>query len=329
MRNFFLLIFIFDSFYMSSQSIGIGTPTPDPSAILDVVSTNKGVLVPRMDSASIAEIMNPAQGLMVFQSDRNKGFYFRNGTQWSKVGGGGDAWTDFSTYLYTSRNIFLQGKLGIGTSPTALLHLKGLDGTNNRHIRLVSNSNSDYTSIYAGTNFIVENSSNAGDFIFRNGSSGANVLTVDPTGDLAVSGTISANGDISTALGDLEIGGDFTGAIKLEPNLINITVAGPTSVTFTVGNKTYINADCVSGDCQTCLGMSCPLLKLSDGESDGHIIVIRGNSNTNRGLRMESNNESVTNYRLTSYFQLAGNNLITLIWMSDLNEWREVSRAVY
>ncbi len=52
----------------NAQSIGIGTATPNASAQLDVASTTKGLLIPRMTSAQRNNIANPAKGLLVFDS---------------------------------------------------------------------------------------------------------------------------------------------------------------------------------------------------------------------------------------------------------------------
>lgn len=71
---------------LSAQSVGINT-TGDPahsSAILDVTSTDKGVLVPRLDKAQKLGISNPATGLLVFQNGPDSiGFHYYNGTGWT------------------------------------------------------------------------------------------------------------------------------------------------------------------------------------------------------------------------------------------------------
>ena len=54
----------------------------DPSAMLDVKSTDKGILIPRMDSLQRVSIAGPATGLLVYQTDATSGFYFYNGTEW-------------------------------------------------------------------------------------------------------------------------------------------------------------------------------------------------------------------------------------------------------
>jgi len=64
--------------------VGVNTDgsSPDGSAMLDVKSTTKGMLIPRMDSAQRVAIAAPATGLLVYQTDGTDGFYFYNGTAW-------------------------------------------------------------------------------------------------------------------------------------------------------------------------------------------------------------------------------------------------------
>src|SRR5688500_17790376 len=56
------------SMSLLSQGIGIGTTTPDISAALDVTATNKGLLIPRMNTNGILAIPTPARGLLVYDS---------------------------------------------------------------------------------------------------------------------------------------------------------------------------------------------------------------------------------------------------------------------
>lgn len=65
-----------------TQNVGIGTSTPDPSALLHVNSTSKGLLLPRLTNAQMNDIITPARGLMVFNLDEGK-FYYYNGTIWT------------------------------------------------------------------------------------------------------------------------------------------------------------------------------------------------------------------------------------------------------
>ena len=63
-----------------SAQIGVGTVTPNTSAMLDISSTAKGLLIPRMTSAQRAAINLPATGLMVYQIDGSPGIYYNFGT---------------------------------------------------------------------------------------------------------------------------------------------------------------------------------------------------------------------------------------------------------
>lgn len=65
-----------------SGNVGIGTKNPDPSAILDLSSTTKGLLLPRMTQAQRNAIKNPVAGLIVFQTDQGIGTYTYDGTTW-------------------------------------------------------------------------------------------------------------------------------------------------------------------------------------------------------------------------------------------------------
>ena len=60
------------SYCSFSQGVGIGTNTPDQSAALDITSVNKGLLVPRMNTPSVFAILNPAKGLLVYDSLTNQ-----------------------------------------------------------------------------------------------------------------------------------------------------------------------------------------------------------------------------------------------------------------
>nr|MCU0340259.1 hypothetical protein [Spirosomataceae bacterium] len=65
-----------------NDNVGIGTTKPDPSAILDLSSTSKGFLLPRMTQTQREAIQTPATGLMVFQTDQTVGTYVFDGTTW-------------------------------------------------------------------------------------------------------------------------------------------------------------------------------------------------------------------------------------------------------
>lgn len=77
-------------FSVGNSQVGIGTTTPEPSSILDIHSTEKGLLIPRLTIDERDNINNPVDGLMLYQTDNSPGFYFYNGTIWSAISSASD-----------------------------------------------------------------------------------------------------------------------------------------------------------------------------------------------------------------------------------------------
>ena len=72
---------------LSYAQVGINTNTPDASSALEIESTTGGILIPRLTEAQRDAILSPASGLMIYQTDEVSGFYFYNGTGWTKIDG--------------------------------------------------------------------------------------------------------------------------------------------------------------------------------------------------------------------------------------------------
>jgi uncharacterized protein (TIGR02145 family) len=79
------LVFAFSSSIFSQ--VGIGTASPHATAELDVTSTTKGLLPPRMTQAQRGSILNPAAGLIIWCTDCGEMQVF-NGTTWTNMVGG-------------------------------------------------------------------------------------------------------------------------------------------------------------------------------------------------------------------------------------------------
>jgi hypothetical protein len=98
--------------------IGLGTTTPDASAILDVASTTKGFLAPRHTTTTRNAIVTPAKGLTIFNTTTNQ-LEINTGTTtvpvWSAVG---SATTASNGLTATSGNVTLGGTLTAATTVT-------------------------------------------------------------------------------------------------------------------------------------------------------------------------------------------------------------------
>lgn len=67
-----------------AQNIGINLTgvAADPSALLDVDATNKGILIPRLTIAQRNGITTPATGLLIYQTEAPTGFWYYDGVTW-------------------------------------------------------------------------------------------------------------------------------------------------------------------------------------------------------------------------------------------------------
>ena len=94
---FYLLLLVCFSSVVFGQNVGINESgsNPDASAILDVASDNKGVLIPRVGLISVNDPINdPETSLLVFNTSTSgsyptPGFYYFDGTDWIPLAGGG------------------------------------------------------------------------------------------------------------------------------------------------------------------------------------------------------------------------------------------------
>jgi len=126
MKKLTLLTLILLSTLALNAQVAVNTDgtAADNSAMLDVKSNTAGILIPRMTKAQRDAISAPATGLMIYQTDHIKGFYYWTGTQWTGVMTGGyidnltDAQSDTATYLFLGKDAGAAHT--IGTSVTAV-----------------------------------------------------------------------------------------------------------------------------------------------------------------------------------------------------------------
>ncbi len=104
--------------------VGIGTKTPDPSAILEVTAgdatVKKGFLPPRLTNAQRNAISSPPAGLVIYNTNSNR-LQLSNGTNWINVQDG-----SVITAIKTNANNG-RGVVGIGTKTpnrASVLHLQ-------------------------------------------------------------------------------------------------------------------------------------------------------------------------------------------------------------
>ncbi len=200
----FALLFLLCAAHIEAQNVGISEVaiTPDASSILELRSTTRGVLIPRLaltQTTSAAPVTSPATSLLVFNTatvnDVTPGFYYWSGSVWVRILSGtlpasgwqltGNAGTNPSTnflgttdaqdfVIRTNNNERIRvqsaGNVGIGTAaPTAQLHTTGT-------VRLAnypSGANGAIVRTDASGNLSITNfSGNATDVLLGNGTFG-------------------------------------------------------------------------------------------------------------------------------------------------------------
>lgn len=80
----FILLFTTQIFCQGNIGINATGASPDASAMLDVSSSTKGILIPRMSSTQRTSITNPAAGLMVYDTNK-KSFWYYDGSVWINI----------------------------------------------------------------------------------------------------------------------------------------------------------------------------------------------------------------------------------------------------
>ncbi|HPD66143.1 MAG TPA: hypothetical protein P5050_11305 [Bacteroidia bacterium] len=131
-----LFVFVLVINVVRSQTVvtdTAGYTSADASAVLDVRSTTKGLLLPRLTATQRSGMASPANGLIVYQSSGSTGLYLRNNGSWEKLGtyslpsltSGSVLFSDGTTISQDNSNFYWDNtnkRLGIGTSPNYRLH---------------------------------------------------------------------------------------------------------------------------------------------------------------------------------------------------------------
>ena len=125
MKKWFTFFSLMIAFWHSNAQTGIGTTTPNASAKLEIASTDKGLLIPRMTKAQRESITlaAAANGLLVYQTDDVVGFYVNNSTtttpSWTRLNS--DWIRSGNNISYTAGNVSTTGALTGGNSDTSSL----------------------------------------------------------------------------------------------------------------------------------------------------------------------------------------------------------------
>lgn len=201
----------------NGTSIGLGTITPSASALLDISSTTKGFLAPRMTTAQRDAIIIPTAGLLVYNTTTSLYNYY-NGAIWQNIAPMSSCWDlngntvsvlkyigtndNFDFPIYTNgtekARLLVNGNFGIGeVAPSAKLDIVSFSDIHNEFV-IKTRNHSDVILFTAG---------NDGTYGFNVGYNQLIVFEVNDNVNASNYLGLSHNGQFQALLSYTPIGG--------------------------------------------------------------------------------------------------------------------------
>jgi hypothetical protein len=292
------------------DNVGIGTKYPDRSAVLDIQSVDKGLLIPRLTSAQRNAIKNPADGLMVYQINEISGFYFYNGKNWAPLSGNeaksialdiqnwsktGDAGTNPTTnFLGTTdnqplvfrtnnkRSGFISGEGSVGQFNTMIGFESGISMTTGNSnlgfgVSALRLNSEGYSNVELGSNSLESNTTG-----FLNAGLGASSLgaNISGSGNLAIGGgalRLNQDGHNNIGIGKFSLYNNVSGSG-------NIAIGKEAGFFETGDNKLYISSSAtitplIYGDFSAkyvTIGDVSPTLRNQGTATGGYNLLVKG-----------------------------------------------------
>jgi len=137
----------------SQQNIGIGTAAPHASALLELQSTTKGLLLPRLSTVQRNQVVSPATGLLVYDVTTQTPWIY-NGSSWQEVVNANQ-----NNWVYNGSTLYNQngGNVGVGT----------INATNRFQVGNIGNGENDFIVSFDGS-FGMGSTSSVGRFFAKN-----------------------------------------------------------------------------------------------------------------------------------------------------------------
>jgi hypothetical protein len=174
MKKIILLVSL-KSFMFYSQ-VGIGTTSPDPSSVLDIQATSKGLLIPRINLTT-NPVLNPQKSLLVWNTDTSvysEGFYYFDGNIWTRLQNN-NIWNTTGNMGTSEVTDFLGNidnkSLAIRTNNITRMRIGSeAAGSSFTNVSMSLNPSSSYTGSIVSLNNTLD---------VQNGSSAANVFGIE------------------------------------------------------------------------------------------------------------------------------------------------------
>lgn len=330
-RIYILCLFTISTFYGFAQSAAISTDGSNAhgSAMLEVKSSNKGMLVPRMTTAQRTAIASPAKGLLVFDNDTGD-FWFYNGTAWTSLTSGEPT----NQWKKNTDTIFTDSKISVGIGTTSPIKGKFHVAGTAKTLGYFASENSRGVSIQQelptiGFNQFYESATNSSRYmgngfaanIYLDPSNGYWYFNQFPTG--LSNNTTGANKIAMTIAGNGYVG------INGQTPLTSLQVFGATSLnrtTVTIGSGSTINVGNRSYFFVKCTTPFGAATKLSDGLVVGQLLILESGVPEPGELIYPfsvKDDPANTNMDLAADYSMSSGNVLTLIWNGT--SWLQIS----
>ena len=109
MKHYLVILTLLLAATATQAQVGIGTASPNSTAILDITASAKGLIVPRMTTTQRGAINSPNAGLLIYNTTTNALEIANSSSLWVNLSTGATASAATGTTAST-------GKVGIGTS---------------------------------------------------------------------------------------------------------------------------------------------------------------------------------------------------------------------
>ena len=220
--------------YTFDAGVGIGTTSVAASALLDMVSTTRGLLPPRMDETARDAIANPATGLVVFNTTAGL-LQFYDGDSWEAVGTGAGVAADsldFDDFVDAMTLDASTSIAGTGTNALSITQSGSVAGLT-------------ITNTGTGNSFLVEDAASTDSTPFVIDASGqVGIGSATPAVALDVVGAVTATG-VATATGFAPTASTATGNRLYLPaaDTLGLAIAGAGEVQLTASALSPVSSD--------------------------------------------------------------------------------------
>jgi hypothetical protein len=241
MKKIYLLCFLAMLNKAVAQNVAINNTgnTADASAMLDISSANKGILIPRVNLQSVTDgttVASPAVGLMVYNTNSvlGAGFYFNGGTSaapsWVKFVTANNGWTtsgnavSATDFIGTTNNLPLvfkvfgsrSGIIDFATNSTAF-------GYSSLRSNTTGTGNSSLGASSLTANTIGSNNTAFGNYTLQSNLSGNSNTAL---GNYALYSNITGNGNVAAGNHALFSNIDGNSNLALGTNALTGNVSG-------------------------------------------------------------------------------------------------------